>query len=183
MAAPIGEIMSASSAAILLTSASTDSMASGKISSLTDRMVSSDNDMAKLAAIFANLEILGGSDFNELIDEDGDPLPLTKFLLELNNVTGDDEDLVEWYRDDPDMARDMIGPADNYMRRLNIYLGDVSSKDQHEFASGYSADLASSVADKSIGQAFMIVARSAFRGRQLNNLQADVLDTVEFAWG
>lgn len=175
--------MSASSAAILLTSAATDSMASGKLSSLTDRMVSSDNDMAKLAAIFANIEILGHSDFNSFIDEDGDPLPLTKFLLELNNVTGDDEDLVEWYKDDPDMARDMIGPADNYMRRVSAYLGGESAKTQHEWASGYSADLASSVSDKSISQAFMIVARSAFRENQLNNLQTDILDTVEFAWG
>lgn len=158
-------------------------MSTGKLSSATDRIVQGSDDFAKLAAIFANLEVLGPSDFNKFLDEDGDPLPLTRFLIELNRVTGDDEWLVEFSETDPDSARDMAAPADNYMRRVRAYLDDAPVKTKHEWASGYSADLANSLSEKGLGQAFLIVARSAFREKQLNEMQADVLDTVEFSWG
>lgn len=174
--------MSLTSSAIVLSQAWRACTESGALSSLTEKIMSANDDYAKFAAIFGNITLLGETDFDSFRDEDGHSYPLTRFLLEFNAITGDDTDIAECYATNPDEARELLGLADNYMLSVNRAFSGSDHTTRHEFASGYSADLASNISNRDLCLPFMIVARSAFHENIINKRQTDILDTVEFTW-
>lgn len=154
----------------------------GTLSDLMEPIISSSNDTAKLAAIFACLEILGPSDFSAHKNPEGTPLSVTYFLLEFNEDIEDDGLLSELYQSGSEDAESYFGVADFFLVLLNKAIGDMPLNERHEVITEVATNLALQVGDQDQCQVFSRVVGKAFQTNALNDFQEDVLDTLEFTW-